>query len=81
MTRDLQIRMQELRYTTAVKERFEGELSAARNIQMSLVPKRFPAFPERTEFDVHALLRSARLESPECEMCPNAWENPHRQPF
>lgn len=60
MTRDLQIRMQELRYTTAVKERFEGELSAARNIQMSLVPKRFPAFPERPEFDVHALLRPAR---------------------
>jgi sigma-B regulation protein RsbU (phosphoserine phosphatase) len=60
MTRDLQIRMQELRYTTAVKERFEGELSAARNIQMSLAPKRFPAFPSRTEFDVHALLRPAR---------------------
>ena len=60
MTRDLQMRMQELRYTTAVKERFEGELNAARNIQMSLVPKNFPAFPERTEFDVHALLRPAR---------------------
>ena len=27
---------------------------------MSLVPKRFPAFPERPEFDVHALLRPAR---------------------
>ena len=60
MTRDLQMRMQELRYTTTVKERFEGELGAARNIQMSLVPKSFPAFPERTEFDVHALLRPAR---------------------
>jgi sigma-B regulation protein RsbU (phosphoserine phosphatase) len=60
MTRDLQMRMQELRYTTTVKERFEGELNAARNIQMSLVPKRFPAFPDRPEFDVHALLRPAR---------------------
>ena len=60
MTRDLQMRMQELRYTTTVKERFEGELNAARSIQMSLVPKRFPAFPGRTEFDVHALLRPAR---------------------
>ena len=60
MTRDLQMRMQELRYTTTVKERIEGELGAARNIQMSLVPKTFPAFPERTEFDVHALLRPAR---------------------
>ena len=60
MTRDLQMRMQELRYTTTLKERYEGELTAARNIQMSLVPKRFPAFPERAEFDVHAILRPAR---------------------
>jgi len=60
MTRDLQMRMQELRYTTTVKERFEGELNAARSIQMSLVPKHFPAFPGRPEFDVHALLRPAR---------------------
>jgi sigma-B regulation protein RsbU (phosphoserine phosphatase) len=60
MTRELQMRMQELRYTTTVKERFEGELSAARSIQMSLVPKHFPAFPARREFDVHALLRPAR---------------------
>lgn len=60
MTRDLQMRMQELRYTTTVKERFEGELNAARSIQMSLVPKHFPAFPGRPELDVHALLRPAR---------------------
>jgi sigma-B regulation protein RsbU (phosphoserine phosphatase) len=60
MTRDLQMRMQELRYTTTVKERFEGELNAARSIQMSLVPKHFPAFPGHKEFDVHALLRPAR---------------------
>jgi sigma-B regulation protein RsbU (phosphoserine phosphatase) len=33
MTRDLQMRMQELRYTTTLKERLEGELTAARNIR------------------------------------------------
>jgi sigma-B regulation protein RsbU (phosphoserine phosphatase) len=60
MTRDLQMRMQELRYTTTIKERFEGELNAARSIQMSLVPKNFPAFPDRPEFEIHALLRPAR---------------------
>ncbi len=60
MTRDLQMRMQELRYTTTVKERFEGELNAARSIQMSLVPKHFPAFPGHPELDIHALLRPAR---------------------
>ena len=45
MTRELKMRMEELRYTTMVKERFEGELSAARTIQLSLVAKKFPAFP------------------------------------
>jgi len=60
MTRDLQMRMQELRYTTTIKERLEGELSAARGIQMSLLPKVFPAFPDRPEFDIHAIVRPAR---------------------
>lgn len=60
MTRDLQMRMQELRYTTTVKERLEGELHAARSIQMSLLPKVFPAFPQRTDVDIHAIVRPAR---------------------
>jgi sigma-B regulation protein RsbU (phosphoserine phosphatase) len=60
MTRDLQMRMQELRYTTTVKERIEGELNAARSIQMSLVPKRFPPFPDRRDIDLHALVKPAR---------------------
>ena len=60
MTRDLRMQMQELRYTTTVRERLEGELSAARSIQMSLLPKVFPAFPERPEFDIHAVVRPAR---------------------
>ncbi len=60
MTRDLQMRMEELRYTTTVSERLQGELSGARSIQMSLLPKVFPAFPERPEIDIHALIRPAR---------------------
>jgi sigma-B regulation protein RsbU (phosphoserine phosphatase) len=60
MAHDLQLRMQELRYTTTVKERLEGELSAARSIQMSLLPKTFPAFPERSDVAVHAIVRPAR---------------------
>jgi sigma-B regulation protein RsbU (phosphoserine phosphatase) len=60
MTRDLKMRMEELRYTTMVKERFEGELSAARTIQFSLVAKRFPAFPDRHEIDIHAIIKPAR---------------------
>ncbi len=60
MTRDLKMRMQELEYTTTVQQRMEGELSAARSIQMSLLPKHFPAFPERTEIDLHAIVQPAR---------------------
>ncbi len=60
MTRDLRMQMQELRYTTTVRERLEGELSAARSIQMSLLPKTFPAFPGRRDFDIHAIVRPAR---------------------
>ena len=60
MTRDLRMRMDELRYTTTVKERIEGELSAARSIQMSLMAKSFPAFPDRQEIEVHAIIKPAR---------------------
>ena len=60
MAKDLRMQMQELRYTTTVRERLEGELSAARSIQMSLLPKVFPAFPDRPEFDIHAVVRPAR---------------------
>ena len=37
----------ELRTTTASKERIESELSIAREIQMGMIPKIFPPYPER----------------------------------
>lgn len=46
--------------TTAAKERYESELKIARTIQMSFLPKRFPPFPERSEFDLYAALVSAK---------------------
>ena len=42
------------------KDRMEEELNIGHNIQMSMVPLQFPAFPDRDEFDVHALLKPAR---------------------
>jgi phosphoserine phosphatase RsbU/P len=50
----------DLRETTAAKERIESELSIARDIQMSILPKLFPAFPDRPEFDVYATVKPAR---------------------
>ncbi|MCX6354189.1 MAG: SpoIIE family protein phosphatase [Candidatus Aureabacteria bacterium] len=52
--------IRELTETTAAKERMESELKIARDIQMGMVPKAFPAFPERDEFDISAVLEPAR---------------------
>jgi serine phosphatase RsbU (regulator of sigma subunit)/CHASE2 domain-containing sensor protein len=41
-------------------QRLEGELQGARKIQMGILPRRFPAFPSRKDFDVHALIVPAR---------------------
>ncbi len=39
----------------------QKELDTARRIQHSLVPRTFPPFPERTDFDIHAQMTSARF--------------------
>ncbi|HIP83703.1 MAG TPA: HAMP domain-containing protein [Desulfocapsa sulfexigens] len=46
--------------TTAAKERIESELRIAHDIQMSILPKLFPAFPDRSEFDIHASIEPAK---------------------
>ena len=50
----------ELKKTTASKERIESELRIARSIQMSMVPKIFPPFPEREDVDLYAKLIPAK---------------------
>ena len=42
------------------KHTIEGELNAAREIQMSMVPKMFPPFPDRPEFELSAVLEPAK---------------------
>lgn len=42
------------------KQRMQQELNVGRDIQMSMVPDAFPAFPERQEFDIYGLLKPAR---------------------
>lgn len=46
--------------TTAAKERIEGELRIAHDIQMSILPKMLPPFPQREEFDLHAAMVTAK---------------------
>lgn len=56
MRRDLRRYIADLTATTAAKERMAGELSAAREIQMGIVPKLFPPFPSRPDIDLYAIL-------------------------
>ena len=60
MERTLQRYLKDLEETTATKERIESELKIAHDIQMSMVPKTFPPFPDRTEVDIYATLVPAR---------------------
>jgi sigma-B regulation protein RsbU (phosphoserine phosphatase) len=52
--------IEELTETTAAKERIESELKIAHDIQMGMLHKVFPPFPERSEFDIYAMLDPAR---------------------
>lgn len=45
---------------TAKRERIEGELQIARDIQMGMVPRNFPAFPGRTDIDLFASMSPAK---------------------
>lgn len=50
----------ELKSTTANKERIESELRIARGIQMGMIPKIFPPFPERDDLSLAAKLLPAK---------------------
>ena len=46
--------------TTTAKERIDSELRIARDIQMSMVPRKFPAFPDRRDIDLYATIVPAK---------------------
>lgn len=60
MKAELRRSVRNLMETTAAKERMESELNVAHDIQMGFLPKTFPPFPARKEFDLHATLRPAK---------------------
>ncbi len=41
-------------------EAIQHDLSIAKEIQQSILPKNFPAFPEHTEFDIYAQMEAAK---------------------
>ena len=58
--RELRQAYNQLADTTTAKERIDSELSIAREIQMSMVPRTFPAFPDRRDIDLYATIVPAK---------------------
>lgn len=50
----------ELKETTASKAAIENELKVAHDIQMSMLPKTFPPYPERNDIDIFGSLTPAK---------------------
>jgi serine phosphatase RsbU (regulator of sigma subunit) len=57
---ELLVAYDQLEETTTAKERIESELRIARDIQMGMVPRQFPPFPDRTNIDLYASMTPAK---------------------
>lgn len=60
METDMVNYMEHLTTLTADKQRIRTELSLATQIQATMMPHIYPAFPDRTEFDIYALMHPAK---------------------
>lgn len=53
-------RIEELKVVNEKKGRMDSELQIARDIQMSMLPKMFPPYPERNDLDIYGRLTPAK---------------------
>jgi len=60
MQQSLKRYMEDLKVSTTAKASIERELNIAHNIQMSMLPKTFPAFPNRKDIELYAALVPAK---------------------
>lgn len=60
MTDELKAHIEYLTQASAERQRITTELSVATNIQKSMLPNFFPAFPDRDEFDIYASMHAAK---------------------
>ena len=60
MQQSLVRQMEELKQVNEAKGRIEGELKVARDIQLSMLPKTYPPFPNRKGLDIYGLQISAK---------------------
>ena len=52
--------MEQLKNTTTEKASIESELKVAHTIQMSMLPKQFPPYPERNDIDIYGQVTPAK---------------------
>ena len=57
---ELLVAYDQLEETTTAKERIESDLRIARDIQQSMIPQKFPPFPERSDIDLFASMTPAK---------------------
>lgn len=60
MTTDLKKHITDLTTVTAEKEKYGAELNVATQIQSSMLPNEFPAFPDLKQFDIYATMLPAK---------------------
>ncbi len=60
MQASLARQIEETKAVNEEKGRIESELYIARNIQMSMLPKMYPPYPERTDIDIFGMLTPAK---------------------
>lgn len=60
MIREIENHIKEIKTITAENERIGAELSVATQIQADMLPRIFPAFPDRNEVDIYAIMRPAK---------------------
>ncbi len=60
MINDLKLYIKNLKETTTAKEKIESELQIATKIQASMLPRIFPPFPQRKDFDIFASMIPAK---------------------
>jgi hypothetical protein len=52
--------IENLKAETAARERIKTELRVARDIQASMLPRTFPPFPGRKDFEIYAMMEPAK---------------------
>lgn len=60
MTEELQVYIRNLSKATTERERGSAQLNVAKKIQLSMLPTKFPPFPDRDEFEIFAQMLPAK---------------------